>query len=336
MGTEEILSPFFFERHTSRMMNRRQIILASTIAAVTPVSQAAPAAADASTLELWPGGVPGADKVTVREEIVERLPDGPMRDRFAQHVTRPLLTLYAPKTAYNGITMLIVPGGGYVRVVIDKEGVEAADWFTARGFAAAVLRYRLPADGWASGADAPVHDAMRAVRLLRSQPNVGGSAPGRVGVMGFSAGGHLCARLITEPDLTYTRRDAADDLSARPDFAVLMYPVIATTGPHAHTGSAQQLVAAGVRPSDLAGYSPQLHVSAKTPPTMLVHAADDTGVPVENSLMMYDALRKAGVRSELHVFDAGGHGFGLRSVAGKDVAIWPTLVQNWALQNGAP
>ena len=152
---------------------------------------------------------------------------------------------YAPKVAYNGITLLIVPGGGYVRVVIDKEGVEAAEWFTARGFAAAVLRYRLPADGWASGADAPVHDAMRALRLLRSQPIAGGSAPGRVGVMGFSAGGHLCARLITEPDLAYPRRDSADDLSARPDFAVLMYPVIATTGAHAHAGSAQQLLIRG-------------------------------------------------------------------------------------------
>ena len=163
-------------------MNRRQIMLASTMAALAPDSQAASAAADGSTLELWPGGTPGADKVTVHEEIVERLPDGPMRDRFAQHVTRPLLTLYAPRIAYNGITLLIVPGGGYVRVVIDKEGVEAAEWFTARGFAAAVLRYRLPADGWASGADAPVHDAMRAVRLLRSQPIAGGSSPGRVGV----------------------------------------------------------------------------------------------------------------------------------------------------------
>ena len=151
-------------------------------------------------MELWPGGAPGAEKVTVREEVIERLPDGPMRDRFVQHVTRPLLTLFAPKTAYNGITLLIVPGGGYVRVVIDKEGVEAAEWFTARGFAAAVLRYRLPADGWAAGADAPVHDAMRAMRLLRSQPIAGGSAAGRIGVIGFSAGGHLCARLITEPD----------------------------------------------------------------------------------------------------------------------------------------
>src|SRR4051812_44826433 len=106
MGTEEILSPFLFERHTSRMLNRRQIILASTVAAVTPV---APGTSDGSTLALWPGGAPGADQVTVREEVIERLPEGPMRDRFVQHVTRPLLTLYAPKAAYNGVTLLIVP-----------------------------------------------------------------------------------------------------------------------------------------------------------------------------------------------------------------------------------
>ena len=241
-----------------------------------------------------------------------------------------------PRIAYNGITLLIVPGGGYVRVVIDKEGVEAAEWFTARGFAAAVLRYRLPADGWASGADAPVHDAMRAVRLLRSQPIAGGSAPGRVGVMGFSAGGHLCARLITEPDLAYARRDAADDLSARPDFAVLMYPVIATTGAHAHAGSAQQLLAAGVSTADLARYSPQLNVSANTPPTLLVHAADDCqraggefADDVRRAAQGGRAQRAARVRR-------GGHGFGLRGVAGKDVAVWPTLVQNWALHNAAP
>jgi acetyl esterase/lipase len=314
-------------------MNRRQVILASTMAALTPVSHAAPADSGGSTVELWPGGAPGADKVTVREEIVERLPDGPMRDRFVQHVTRPLLTLYAPKVAYNGITLLIVPGGGYVRVVIDKEGVEAAEWFTARGFAAAVLRYRLPADGWAAGADVPVHDAMRAMRLLRARRAPGASAPGIVGVIGFSAGGHLSARLITEPGLAYAHRDAIDEHPARPDFAVLMYPVIATTGPHAHAGSAQQLLSAGVSGEDLARHAPNVNVSPLTPPTMLVHAGDDTSVPVENSLLMYDALHKAKVRNEMHLFDSGGHGFGLRGVAGKDVAVWPTLVQNWAISN---
>jgi acetyl esterase/lipase len=321
------------------LMNRRQIILSGTMAALTPAGFAAgkPATGEAGdeVVKLWPGGAPGGDRVTVQEEIVERLPDGPLRDRFAQHVSNPSLTLFKPKTAYNGITLLIVPGGGYVRVVIDKEGVEAAEWFTERGFAAAVLRYRLPADGWVNGADAPVHDAMRAMRLLRGRPFKGAASP-RIGVIGFSAGGHLSARLITEPGLSYARRDEADDLAARPDFAVLMYPVIATRGPHAHAGSAQQLLSAGVQASDLDRYSPQFNVGSHTPPTMLVHASDDTSVPVENSLLMYDALRKAGVRSELHVFDRGGHGFGLRGVAGKDVAAWPTLVQNWAKNNATP
>jgi acetyl esterase/lipase len=313
-------------------MNRRQILLASGMAALTPSAHGNPAssATEGSTIELWPGGPPGAERVTVREEIVERLPDGPMRDRFIQHVTRPTITLFPPKTAFNGITLLIVPGGGYVRVVIDKEGLEAADWFTARGFAAAVLRYRLPADGWAAGADTPVHDAVRALRVLRQRGVPGTTGPARVGIMGFSAGGHLCARLITEPNLSHARRDDVDDLSSRPDFAVLMYPVISTVGAAAHAGSAQQLVSAGVSQANLARYSPHLHVTRETPPTLLIHASDDASVPVDNSLLMFEALRAARVRSELHVFDSGGHGFGLRGVAGKNVAIWPTLVQNWA------
>ena len=284
------------------------------------------------TVKVWPGGTPGAGKVTVKEALIERLPEGPVRDRFAEHVTTPLLTMFAPKGAANGITLLIIPGGGYVRVVIDKEGFEAAEWFSARGFSCAVLRYRLPGDGWAAGADAPVHDAMRAIRILRNQPFAG--APPRIGVMGFSAGGHLAARLITEPQLAYERGDAADDLSARPDFAVLMYPVIATTGASAHGGSVKQLLAAGVTEATLLRVSPDRNVTAGTPPTLLVHAGDDTSVPVENSLLMYSALQKAGVRSELHVFDEGGHGFGLRAVAGKDVAAWPTLVETWARRAG--
>jgi acetyl esterase/lipase len=318
-------------------IGRRQLILAGTMAAITSISPAQSPGASSTTasdtLDLWPKGTPGADRVTVREEIIERLPDGPMRDRFAQHVTKPMLTLFKPKSAWNGITLLIVPGGGYVRVVIDKEGFEAAEWFTQRGFAAAVLRYRMPADGWAAGADAPVHDAMRALRLLRSRDIAAGTSPRKIGIMGFSAGGHLCARLITEPGLQYPRQDPADDTSARPDFAVLMYPVIATTGPAAHRGSADQLRGAGVTEADLPRFSPHLNVDARTPPTLLVHAGDDASVPVENSLLMYQALQKAGVRSELHVFDSGGHGFGLRGVAGRDVAVWPTLVQNWAMSN---
>jgi acetyl esterase/lipase len=259
-----------------------------------------------------------------------------MRDRFAQHVTRPTVTWVPPRSAWNGVTLLIVPGGGYVRVVIDKEGFEAAQWFSERGFAAAVLRYRMPADGWDAGADAPVHDAMRALRVLRHRGLASGDAPRRLGIIGFSAGGHLSARLLTEPSLAYPRQDAADDLPARPDFGVLLYPVIATTGSAAHRGSADQLRKAGVADGDLARYAPPANVTPQTPRTLLVHAGDDTTVPVENSLLMYRALRAAQVRSELHVFDSGGHGFGLRGVAGRNVAIWPQLVQNWALADDAP
>ena len=318
-------------------MNRRQLLLAGAVSTLAtrmsladgPSSSAGPERA----IDLWPHGTPGARNVKVREQIIDRLPEGPLRDRFVQNVTRPSLTLFTPTQEWNGVTLLVVPGGGYVRVVIDKEGFEAAEWFTRRGFAVAVLRYRMPADGWEAGADAPVHDAIRAIRLLRAQRLPMGTTSRRVGVMGFSAGGHLCARLITEPGLQYPRQDAADDESARPDFAVLMYPVIATTGPAAHAGSANQLILGGVTASNLDRYSPDANVDDRTPRTLLVHASDDSSVPVENSLRMYEALRKSKVRSALHVFDSGGHGFGLRGVAGKDVAIWPTLVQNWALND---
>ena len=182
------------------------------------------------TVLLWPKGTPGAEHVTVKETLSERAPDGPLRDRIAEHVTRPLLTLFHARGNPNGVTLLIVPGGAYVRVVIDKEGFESAEWFAQRGFDCAVLRYRMPADGWAAGPDAPVHDAMRALRLLRSRPGATPAAARRFGVIGFSAGGHLTARLITEPALAYPPQDEADALSARPDFAVLMYPVIAMNG----------------------------------------------------------------------------------------------------------
>lgn len=279
------------------------------------------------TLELWPGGTPGAERVTVKEQLLERVPAGAVRDRIVQHTTRPMLTFFAPRGTPNGAWLLIVPGGGYQRVVIDKEGFEAAEWFARRGFGAAVLRYRLPADGWAAGADAPVNDAQRAMRLVRARAPQGS----RVGVIGYSAGGHLVARLLTEAALDYAHRDATDERASLPDFGVLMYPVILVTGPDAHPGSAQQLVLSGVAPVDLPRYSPDANVSAKTPPTMLIHAADDTTVPVANSLRMYEALHRAGVRSELHVFDRGGHGFGMRAIDGKDVAAWPQLVETFAL-----
>jgi acetyl esterase/lipase len=313
-------------------LDRRQLLLAAgTFAAAVPLSAPASplAESDGREIELWPGGVPGAEKVSARESVEELARDGAARDRVVWHVTRPLITVFEPRATPRGITFLVVPGGGYRRVVIDREGFDTAAWLTAQGFGAAVLRYRLPGDRWAAGPDAPVHDGLRALRWLRSNAGATGT---RLGIIGFSAGGHLSGRLITEPELAYPKHDALDDFSGRPDMAVLMYPVILTTGAAAHAGSAQQLILSGVAPTDvaLARFEPTAHVSAATPPTILVHAADDQTVPLENSLRMHVALRTAGVSSELHVFESGGHGFGLRSIAGKSVASWPMLVQNWA------
>ncbi len=315
---------------------RRPIILAAAMTLLAPAAFAAPATTEpgGDTVLLWPGGAPGAERVTAQETLTERSADGPLRDRFVEHVTKPMLTLFPPKGAYNGVTLLFVPGGGYSRVVIDKEGFESAAWFTERGFRAAVLRYRLPADGWAAGADAPIHDIQRAMRLLRRERAEAHDDGARFGVIGFSAGGHAAARFITEPTLAYPAVDDADKLPARADFAVLMYPVIIMGAPGAHGGSTRQLRAAGLSDEALKRHSPDRNVHADTPPTLLIHAADDTNVLVENSLLMFEALRAAKVPAELHVFAAGGHGFGMRAIAGKDVASWPTLVENWALHDG--
>jgi acetyl esterase/lipase len=312
-------------------LDRRQLLLAGTLAATVPMSSPASPLAESEgrEIELWPGGVPGVENVSARESVEELARDGAVRDRVVWHVTRPLITVFEPRATPRGITFLIVPGGGYRRVVIDREGFDTAAWLTAQGFGAAVLRYRLPGDRWPAGPDAPVHDGQRALRWLRANAGAMGA---RLGIIGFSAGGHLAARVISEPRLVHPRRDALDDLAALPDLAVLMYPVILTTGAAAHGGSVQQLILSGVAPTDgaLARYEPTSQVSAATPPTMLIHAADDQTVPLENSLRMHATLRAAGVASELHVFESGGHGFGLRGIAGKSVASWPMLVQNWA------
>ena len=247
------------------------------------------------------------------------------------------MTLFHASGKPNGITLLIVPGGAYVRVVIDKEGFESAEWFAQRGFDCAVLRYRMPADGWAAGPDAPVHDAMRALRLLRSR--AGRNARGRPTLRS-----HRILRRGT-PDRAPDHRTCTRLSTSGRSRCAFSPPGF--RGAHVsgdrnerhirlHSGSARQLLAAGVAADELDRYSPNLHVGAHTPPTLLVHAADDGSVPVENSLLMFAALRAAGVRSELHVFDRGGHGFGMRGVAGIDASAWPQLVENWALSNAKP
>jgi acetyl esterase/lipase len=188
--------------------------------------------------------------------------------------------------------VVLMPGGGYERVVSDKEGFETARWLADRGYTCFVLLYRLPGDGWGAGPDAPLQDAQRAVRLVRSKAAAMKFDPARVSIMGFSAGGHLAASLTTRFDAkVYDRVDAADDLSARPDLSALIYPVVSLVDGPVHGGSRKQLLGVSPTPEQIALYSPEQNVTDQVPPVFLLHAADDKTVPVANSLMMFTALK---------------------------------------------
>ena len=285
-------------------------------------------------LPLWPGEPPGAAGVTAVETVLERGDGQGPRDRAVTHTRKPTLTVFRPARP-NGAAVVLMPGGGYERVVVDKEGFETARWLADRGYTCFVLLYRLPGDGWGAGPDAPLQDAQRAVRLVRSRAAAIGFDPARVAIMGFSAGGHLAASLTTRFDAkVYDAVDAADALSARPDLSCLMYPVISLADGPVHPGSRKQLLGPAPTPGQIALYSPDQGVTARTPPVFLVHAVDDKTVPVANSLMMFTALQAKAVPVEMHVFEEGGHGFGLRSIAGKPVAAWPELFVTFAQRRG--
>lgn len=298
---------------------------------------ALPAPAEAAdpreTITLWTGAPPDAPPILPREEIVDRIATSGYRDRFVTGIGAPLMTVFRPAKP-NGAAALLIPGGGYIRVVIDKEGFEVARRLAATGVTAFVLRYRLPREGWTSR-DVALQDAQRAVRLIRARAARDRLDPSRVLVMGFSAGGHVAATLATAFDRpAYARRDAADRLSARPDLSALLYPVIDMAPPHAHAGSRIALLGSEPTRALEAAHSPHRHVRADTPPTFLAHAWDDPSVPVENGLAYLAALRAAKVPTEAHLFEEGGHGFGIRLIQGKPGAAWPDLFLAWAARRG--
>jgi acetyl esterase/lipase len=303
----------------------RRLLIGSGLAALGACATGASIAQQVSVrdIDVWPGAPPGSESVTGREEIIERSTDPAVRDRAVLHVRRPILRVFKPGKP-DGSAVLICPGGGYQRVVLDKEGDETAMRLAKAGVTAAVLIYRLPGDGWAAGYEAPLQDAQRAMRLLRSGAAAKGIDPRRVGVLGFSAGGHLAANLALRSDAkTYDAVDAADQQPARPDFAALIYAAYLD----------------GVLPAGLGvvtGLTPDLTAVARkgAQPVFLLHAADDATVPVENSIRMYQALKAAGVPAELHVFPEGGHGFGISRAAGKPVEVWPDLFLRWGSARG--
>lgn len=315
------------------MTLNRRTALGLAAAAMTPVSQIVAPPDPVETIRLWPGAAPGGEGVTVTPRVVERSTDPAFHDRFAQYTVDPILTVLRPARP-NGASLLLIPGGGYKWAVVDKEGLDCARVFAAAGVTCFVLRYRLPGDGWAAGPDAPLQDAQRALRLVRARAAAEGLDPGRVAVLGASAGGHLAGMLTARADATCAAVDAADAASFRPDLSILLYPVATMADPFVHAGSRRELLGEAPTAEAVERYSLERMDWRGAPPVFLLHAMDDAAVPVENSLGLLSALKLAGVPAEAHLFEEGGHGFGIRLIAGKPAAAWPELVLAWGRRRG--
>ena len=262
---------------------------------------------------LWAGGAPGA------------LGNAP--------VDQPEITPYLPPVGRaNGTAVVVLPGGGYSHLSMEKEGSEIANWLASIGVTAFVVRYRL---GPTYHHPIELGDAQRAIRTVRARATEWSIDPGRVGIIGFSAGGHLASSTGTHFDAgTPSSGDVVERASSRPDFMLLMYPVITMRGDSlTHMGSRKSLLGENPDAALVRLMSSELQVTHETPPTFIAHSTDDKTVPVENALMMYQALRNAAVPVEMHIFDHGGHGFGL---APNDPALsaWPGIAEAWMRRHG--
>ena len=281
-------------------------------------------------IKLWPdGAIPNAISGATITEKSETDANGILR---ISNVSVPTLTAYLPpKEKRTGAAVMICPGGGYSILAASHEGSDIAQWFNKIGVAAFVLKYRLPnADIMTKQEEVPLMDAMQGITLIRQNASKYGIDPAKIGVMGFSAGGHLASTLATH----YHRGEKASE-QAKPNFAILLYPVV-TFGEKAHTGSRDKLLGTQNTSEDLvAYYSNELQVSSQTPPTFLVHAEDDKAVPVENSVVYYLACLKSAVPVEMHLYPTGGHGFGMRTAKFGSLNSWPDACEAWLKGLGA-
>ena len=279
-------------------------------------------------LTLWPEGVPNQRKSNQEEKRTET-------DILRiENVQDPTLEVYLPaKSIRTGKAVLICPGGGYHLLAYDWEGTDFAKALNARGIAAFVLKYRLPTSPslidpkWA-----PLQDAQRAIRLIRTHFEKWEVNPNQIGVLGFSAGGHLASTLGThyKENTLQNSTNLIDQVSARPDFLALIYPVITFDNKHTHRGSKTNLIGKDAPVALVNYFSNNLHVDAHTPPSFLLHSANDKAVPVANSLLFYDALIENGVPAEMHLYPKGGHGFALARGKGA-LEEWPELLFRWIL-----
>ncbi|GAB4036953.1 alpha/beta hydrolase [Spirosoma jeollabukense] len=281
-------------------------------------------------IKLWPDeAIPNA---IAGVQITEKSETGGGILRIS-NVSVPTITAYLPsKEKATGAAVMICPGGGYALLASGHEGEEVAQWFNNMGVAAFVLKYRLPNPAiMTNQQEVPLMDAMQGMALIRQNAAKYGIKSDKIGVMGFSAGGHLAATLATH----YHRGPKANE-QAKPNFAILLYPVV-TFGEKAHTGSRDNLLGTLKNsPEMIAYYSNELQVTNQTPPTFLVHSEDDKSVPVENSINYYLACLKNSVSAEMHLYPTGGHGYGLRTAKFGSLTTWPDTCKAWLMALTSP
>ena len=305
------------------MIDRRTLLIVGTAALLMPTARGA-AAANA-VVPLWPerapgGGGPKGDTETSAKGAVS-------------NIAMPSIEVFRPAKP-NGSAMLVAGGGGYKRIEMESEAHPAALWLNERGITAFVLSYRLPAEGWREGPKAPLQDAQRALRLIRARSAEYGVKPEHVGLLGFSAGGHLMGLAATRSAYrSYDRVDEADKQSARPAAVALIYPVITLEPPYDRTSTKRVLI--GRHPTDVesAEWSVQPHVHGRCPSTFLVQAEDDPISDPHNTLIMEAACKSAGVPVEMHRLPTGGHGFGMGK-PGTPTGAWPAWYEAWLRKGG--
>ncbi len=303
-------------------VHRRDVVFgAAATATIAPAraEQVKGVSTPSTTIPLWPNKPPGGPGPGGVEHL--------NASGDVSNVVVPRMIMQRPART-NGAAVLILGGGGYRRIGVEKEAQSTADWLNDYGVTTFILYYRLPNDGWPLLA--PFQDAQRAMRLIRAKADELGLDESQVGIIGYSAGGHCAGMTSMRPDADlYRAVDAADERSARPDFSGLIYPVLTMMPPNRTKLSTLTLLGPSPTLEMSAEWSVDLHVTDDAPTTFLVHATDDPIAPVENSLLMFSALRKAHVPVEMHVFRSGGHGFNLGQ-PGNEGHAWPLLFATWA------
>ena len=279
-------------------------------------------------IPLWPEGKVPNNKPS---DVVEKSTTDDKGILRISGVTVPTMSVFLPeKSKATGAAVLICPGGGYGILAASHEGSDLARWFNDRGIAGIVLKYRLPNEkAMTRQHEVPLMDAMQAMKLIRKNAADWAIDKDKIGVMGFSAGGHLASTLSTH----YHRGEKGTDL-AKPDFSILIYPVITFTQLNTHIGSRRNLLGPDSSATLIQYYSNELQVDEKTPPAFLVHSEDDKAVPVENSINYYLALKKYNIPAEVHLYPEGGHGYGLRTDGKGSLAGWPVALDGWLRSRG--